>query len=940
MFKKSPLFIATLMIVSSAYAVTASYSVIEEMAIHKNVKGLKTFKNTYHTLDYTDENGRTPLCRAIARKDYAAYQILAENGADRSHNCVKALTLPEIQAFNNGYKAHLASAAHQSTTDFAISPIIWDIAGVVGVGAAVAVAASTDGGGHGGSDDKGEGVGKPNEGDPLTPEFFETGEYNMGNFLSNINASDAYARFYNGKTDASGKTSLVTNVHEVKVGVIDTGVYADHIELEGRVLSGFNYYYGVCQSSGQKNCWTYDSVTHRALLKDSTGRVVTQVNMEQKDWDDKVTWDTGYVWDATTTTPHQNPDEAWHGTGVSGVIAANKNDVGMHGVALNAKIIPVKYDLMSGVSKPIISLVDSGAKVINMSLGVADDTLNASLAKTDPVRFLRSVGDSGGFTYINQKKSTVLVLSAGNEGLSQSNVLSGYALLGEHDSYKDDYGHLKNLMINVVSVGADNKLSSFSNKCGATADFCIAAPGENIVMPGESGMLNVAKGTSFSAPVVSGAIAFLMGAYPNLTAEQVTQLIFETATPLGDTSVYGHGLLNLNAATAPVGTMSLAAGDSLHGERVNLNTTRLYVPYAMKSALTELPKTVAAFDKYERSYDIPTETVVRVNERDVKVFQNELHRFMKFDAVKKTQGDAPVTFAFSTAAKSDSKTGFGGMELAWNGDKNQTKFYYIEDTRYGMGNYFDRVTLNPFTAVQDAYGIENQYNLASTVAVNFGFVTGDNALFKTTDETDGEYDSLTAFDTGISYSPLKQLKLSVNGGLMREENSLLGLRGRGGFDMPSAQTYYMGFGAYIEPVKNWVVSGTYYYGMTPGQKVNAFLRTHDLISDSIAFDARRTITEDKYIGMMLSSPLRVREGSADFTLPGGRDYYSDTVYRHTTKINMKQNAREWDTGIYGGYAFTEQVRAKALGMVRFHPEHMAGAAPDYRIMFGLQWNWN
>ena len=45
---------------------------------------------------------------------------------------------------------------------------------------------------------------------------------------------------------------------------------------------------------------------------------------------------------------------------------------------------------------------------------------------------------------------------------------------------KSLFGNLKDLMVSVVSVDSDNSISKFSNRCGSTKDYCIAAPGNGL----------------------------------------------------------------------------------------------------------------------------------------------------------------------------------------------------------------------------------------------------------------------------------------------------------------------------------------------------------------------------------------------------------------------------------------------------------------------------
>lgn len=983
-----------------------AYNAIDQLVRQRNEAGIKQFRQTYQSLDYTDTNGQTPLCTAIRRNDYVGFRLLARAGANRKHPCVQQMPMADKVAFDQRYKSYMASLKYRGGTAVShfgsgsqISPVWWGVGGAVGIGALVAVAAGGGGGGGSSSSsttyqpdtDTDGGNVKPSPvptpeptpeptpsptpsptPDPTptpsptptpTPEptpsptptpvelsktYFETTEYKKGNFLNTINASAAYARLYKGTKDADGNITVSHSLKDVKVGVIDVGVYQTHDDLKSHMLPGYNYDYGPCSSTHTTNCWKYTTeksylgilTKSGAAFVDGSGRTGSiQWDITQSDFN---TWasqyPSNYNWSPTVTTPNpNNGDNTNHGTHVSGIISADKNGIGMHGVAPNAKIIPIKYGFLEGLSNPITYLMNNGAKVINASLGTSSQSdYNATLAITNKTQFKSYLsGDLAGYKALADKKTTVFVVAAGNESQSQPSIESGAGLY---------YPELSKVMMVVVAVDPSNprKLAWYSNQCGVASNYCIAAPGSNVVSTvGKGSFTGSMSGTSMATPVVSGAVAMLMGAYPHLTAESVTSLLFETATDLGDSAKFGHGLLNLDAATKPVGKVTLAATDAVSGERVALSGTKLAVPRAMAQMMKQLPATVSVLDKYDRSFAIPTESLVQTNERDYRIFQNQLHRFMKFDSIRRIEDErSPMSFSFSTAAKKDSTTGVGAADITWKFDSNKIRVYFTEESQYGNGEFFDRVTLNPFSAMEEAYGFENTYALNKKFDVSFGFATGRNALFKTDEDQVDEAGRLMSFQGGVAYKPFKNVILQMTGGALQEEDSLLGLSGSGAFDVNSSQTYYMGLTATVNALKRLSLIGSYYYGMTPSQKLNAYTRTSRLYSESIALDARWHLTDNDYFGMFVSSPLRIKEGTATFRLPSGRDYYSDTVYFDTATGSLAAQKREWDTGIYGVYAVSPAMKLKAQSAVRFHPEHQAEAKPDYQVLFGMDWHWN
>ena len=961
-----------------AMAQTLHFGMVWRAVEQKDEVTLGTISKTYGTVDVENRRGQTPLCHAIDEEDYESYVLLLKYGANRSHPCVQRLSQEQRAEFNENLRDYFEDKGGVSA-----STLLWEAGALIGGAALIGFATGGKGGSGdndsegtqngGGNSNRGDGVGLPDKGEKLTADDFKTDAYKNSGFLGNVGAAEAYARFYTGdknSKDSAGHIQTVyTNLKEVKVAVIDSGV-AENPVLKDKLVSGFNYDYGPCRNR-TTNCWKHtiypgDGRTPVAALLDGNGQVIKYVAMTQSEYDK---WKQGYAddytWDMAQTTPNRGKDD-WHGTFVTSIIAADRQGIAMHGIAQNAKIIPVKYDLMSNLDDPLISAQKAGAKVINMSLGTPADEINASVfapnadGNYDMVNLtmgLEYLRDSvNGAMHLAQEGTTAWVIAAGNEGQKQPNIQSGIGLLEDLDAslelqdgsvktFKEAFGNLKDLTVVSVAVDQNNQIADFSNRCGVAKDYCIAAPGVDIVgYTDASTTAYKGDGTSFSAPVVSGALAFLMGAYPNLTAAQAIDLIFETATDLGDKgvdTVYGHGLLNLDAATAPQGTMTVATADSVNGKSVNLGETHLKMPRIMKGIVHQMPVKFAAFDKYQRSFMMPTSSIVSVNESDGKNFQNALHRFMKFDSVK-TMGneDTPMQFSFSTATNTDSELGVGSMDVSWHLNNTSVRFYYMEDGAYGMGDYVDRTAVNPFMAMDNAYGFENAYRLNDKYAFSFGLASGDNALFKTNEDDMEDADRLSVFQGGATYTPNDKVSFGLVSGMMAEENAFMGLHGNGGFDMENTRTYYAGITAQLKPIQNLTLTGAYYYGMTPSTRLNDFMQTGKLHSDAFSFDARYHFDDTQYVGMVLSSPLRVRSGYTDLTLPTGRDYYSDTVYNETHRLKMAPEAREWDTGVYGQFNLAENIRAKMQGLVRFNPEHQADVKPDYQVMFGLNWLFN
>ncbi len=209
---------------------------------------------------------------------------------------------------------------------------------------------------------------------------------------------------------------------------------------------------------------------------------------------------------------------AKHGTHVSGLIAAKRNNgKGIDGVADNAKIMMLRvvpdgdeYD--KDVALAIRYAVDNGAKVINMSFGKY-----YSPEKTwvdSAIRYAES-------------KDVLLVHASGNENND----------VDAKENFPNPFLNMSHTKAaNFINVGAssDPKITGsitadFSNYGKENVD--VFAPGVRIysTFPGGDQYGNL-KGTSMSAPIVTGLAALIRSYYPALTAVQVKKVIEESVT--------------------------------------------------------------------------------------------------------------------------------------------------------------------------------------------------------------------------------------------------------------------------------------------------------------------------------------------------------------------------------------------------------------------------
>lgn len=232
-------------------------------------------------------------------------------------------------------------------------------------------------------------------------------------------------------------------------------------------------------------------------------------------------------------------DTNGHGTHVASLAAARANGVGMVGVASNARILPVQVFQGSStsdffVARGIDYATSQRAFVMNLSLGgsTMSPTIRTALQGA-------------------QAAGLLMVIAAGNEGLANPSFPARHA----------SEAWARGQIIAVGAVDANNVIANFSNRAGDARNFYLVAPGVSLIgaFPSAPNAYAMMSGTSMAAPVVAGAAAVVKSAWPFLTAPRVAEVLFVTATDLGARGIdpiYGRGLLNLERALLPVGTVT------------------------------------------------------------------------------------------------------------------------------------------------------------------------------------------------------------------------------------------------------------------------------------------------------------------------------------------------------------------------------------------------
>ena len=222
----------------------------------------------------------------------------------------------------------------------------------------------------------------------------------------------------------------------------------------------------------------------------------------------------------------QGPD-ARHGTHVAGIIAADRhNNLGIKGIADQVEImiiraVPDGDERDKDVANAIYYAVDNGAKIINMSFGKSYSPDKQAVDAA--VQYA-------------EEKNVLIVHAAGNSGENTD----------KSDNFPNrTFTDNKKKAENWIEVGAsswkdeDDFVASFSNYGRRSVD--VFAPGVDLYSTTPEQSYESLSGTSMAAPVVSGVAALLMSYYPDLTAEQVKDIILKSSVKLSKLKVNSPG---------------------------------------------------------------------------------------------------------------------------------------------------------------------------------------------------------------------------------------------------------------------------------------------------------------------------------------------------------------------------------------------------------------
>ena len=339
-----------------------------------------------------------------------------------------------------------------------------------------------------------------------------------------------YLRAPTGAVQSSLNIETAWNVTQgnpsVVVAVVDTGVRYDHPDL-------------LAVAAGGKLLPGYDMISDTIVANDGDGR-----DADASDPGDWVTAaeandPSGPFYKCTTLDPSTGmyvaENSSWHGTQVSGLIAAiTNNGIGMASVGPNLQVLPVRvlgkcggYDSdiiagmrwAAGLSVPGVPANPTPARVINLSLGRASACDSAYADAVDEIAaagvvIVAAAGNSDGSAVGSPANCSGVIAVA---GLRQVGTKVGFSSLGPEVALSAPGGNCVNTAPGSPCL---YPLLTTSNS-GTTIP----------IGPIYTDSYNPSLGTSFSSPLVAGTAALILSVQPSLTPQQVRVMLQSTARP-------------------------------------------------------------------------------------------------------------------------------------------------------------------------------------------------------------------------------------------------------------------------------------------------------------------------------------------------------------------------------------------------------------------------
>ena len=642
-----------------------------------------------------------------------------------------------------------------------------------------------------------------------------------------------------------------------------------------------------------------------------------------------------------------NTRQQRHGTMVASVAAGKqeKTDTSpMHGVAFEANVLFIAIQLaepdpdydpvdigtddgsgtvtdapdFTGIDNFFSSLFEIynqyDVDIVNNSYGYSGNIIDYTEAQVR-YAFPKTITEMSQIGTPDSQK-TIYVWAAGNAGgyADQGVDFSSPELLPGMAHYIPEIqGH----SIAVASVDENGSISSFSSRCGVAQDYCISAPGGRITAAyptstsdtgiyigntnddnynnciQDNSCFAVTSGTSFAAPFVSGGLAVIADYFEGqLGSKEIVDRLFSTANKKGvysDKAIYGQGLMDLGAATAPVGQVSAMLTGTLSGAMVPALFTgiqltspsfgdavsngvanqtiiffdELNAPFrgAVENLTTDYRNQIINLDGYEHMYQSTPQIIdSQDNVLEVSNYKNQNLSYGLINSMHLLEAHQDSNQFFTYFNKENDSFVSHGINGSW-----ALGIFQDKDLRYKsqLRSQFSNPWLN-FSAGGTSFG--SVYKFQHNLDVAFLISSGRNRF--QANEVFGESNSSTV--AMIELQP-KNYMPSIQFGILKENDANLGLSGSGAFNGNSGQmTSFVGISDSFSLFGGKFFSSLY-IGNSPGTSNNEGMINSitDIKSSAfgMGFLKQSIFNSGDELVLSIDQPMRTESGEMNLRVP-------------------------------------------------------------------------
>lgn len=557
-----------------------------------------------------------------------------------------------------------------------------------------------------------------------------------------------------------------------------------------------------------------------------------------------------------------------------------------------------------------------------------------------------------------------------------------------------EYRDATNTLLIVGSIDGSNQLNSMS--AGESKNSFIVAPGEELKVemwshyyyndPYPCGFLlglpilycddykrssnwdtYTVSGSRYAQAVATGAAAVLRSAYPYLSAAEIKSLMLTTATDLGAPGVdevYGHGLIDLDRATQPVGELAIAEGQSVDGASASVTGTRLTLGPAFGDALVDNAQLAAgvAFDDFGRPFTVGLDR--RVDHQgdgfglDGYVSQP--------DMVQGSTRFGDIATLHMATERIDSDQPWA---TSLTGQRDQDT-----DGRYSMaldvdGGSFGKLRMGVGTSPQSVLGLSSGdlalasddlgfvtartarlpqldlvgggagASLTSSFAPGTDMILGLHSSAAGIDLADGERHAVQAL---ARHRLTDRLTVGVGAGLLDEQGTFLASESSGAFGEGAESQAAFGslLGRYA--LGKWSLEGSWTLAAArPSLGADSMLGDLGTVyadSWSMGLIRRNVLDVGDRLGLMLGQPFRVTSAQGTLDVPVSRDF-DGNVIRSSEQVNLEPSGREIDLELAYARELGDATSLDTHVFLRREPGHDANAEPDLGLVARVNWHW-